>query len=82
MTVKIVTKETVGELLYETTHEFSNYDDFIAWEKFKNDSMKLQVCGNLNDLLFGSVGDSLTEDFGPEPSVVDINVKKKDKKLH
>jgi hypothetical protein len=75
MAVKIVTKETVGELLYETSYEFSSYDEFMAFEKFKDDQMKMQVSGSLNDLLFGSIGD--TEDFGPEPSFEAVVTKKK-----
>lgn len=81
MTVKITTKEIVGTVSYETIYEFSSYDEFEKFETFKQDQMKLQVSGSLNDLLFGNIGDSFTDDFWPEPSVVDINVKKKDK-LH
>lgn len=80
--VKVVDKvERVGEHSVSTVeYEFSDYQDFISFEKYKEESIRNSVQGifaGFNTEDFFAEPDA--KDESGEPTVVDINVKKKDK---
>lgn len=67
--IKVNSKEKVGEALYETEYTFSDASDFFAWEDLKVERLTNAVKG------FNLGGEGLFQD--EEPSVVDIKVAKK-----
>ena len=67
--IKVNSKEKLGEVSYETEYTFTDASDFFAWEEIKVERLTNAVRG------FNLGGEGLFQDG--EPSVVDIKVAKK-----
>lgn len=67
--IKVNSKEKLGEVSYETEYTFTDASDFFAWEDIKVERLTNAVKG------FNLGAEGLFQD--EEPSVVDIKVGKK-----
>lgn len=72
--IKVNSKEKVGEVLYETEYTFSDAQDFFAWEDIKVERLTSAVRG-FGDFLSGE-SPFENEDAG---NVTEIKVAKKAK---
>lgn len=79
MSIKVTSREVVGESVYETTYEFSSYDEFNKWEKGKKEDLSAAIKGMFSLPIQDGVGDYPLpgEESFEESAVIDINVAKK-----